>query len=92
MIMSGLGVVYMNYDEEYRNSVTPTDMNPIWKCDQSMIGVLYYIGEYVRASYDVMWLCAVYCPQFCIYLYDLRLMNFVHVLWSLEGGFLNTMC
>ena len=62
MIMLGLGVVYVANDDEYSCSMTPTYMNPIWMCDQSMLGVFYSNIEYVLASYDVMWVCVVYSP------------------------------
>ena len=62
MIMLGLVVVYMANDEIYSFSMTPTNMNPIWMCDQSMLGILYSNVEHVRVSYDVMLVCVVYSP------------------------------
>ena len=63
IIMLGLGVVYMDNDEKYPYSVIPNHMNPIWMCDRSMPGVLYYIVYYVLFSYDLMWVCSVHSPQ-----------------------------
>ena len=63
MIILGFVVVYMANYEEYPYSITSTHMNPIWMCDQTKVGVLYSIVEYVLASYDVMWVCLVYSPQ-----------------------------
>ena len=60
MIMLGLGMVYMAYDEEYASSMNPTYINPRWMCDQSMLWVLYSTVDYVLVSYDLMWGCVVY--------------------------------
>ena len=62
MIMLGLGVVQEVNVDEYSYSITPTYMNPIWMCDQSMLGILYSNVEHVRVSYDVMLVCVVYSP------------------------------
>lgn len=52
----------MSNDEEYPYRMTSTYMNPVWMCDQSIIGLLYSIIEYVLASDHVMWVCVVYTP------------------------------
>ena len=53
MIMLGLGVVYMDNDDKHSYSMTPTYMNPIRMCDQSMLRIFYSNVEYVSVSYDI---------------------------------------
>ena len=62
LIILGLGVLYMTNDEYYSYSIDPTYMNPIWMCDQRMLGVFYYNVENALVSYDQMWVCVVDSP------------------------------
>ena len=60
--MLGLGVVNMANDEKHPYSMTPTHMNSIWMCEQSMLRIFFSNIEYVSVSYDLMWVCIVYSP------------------------------
>ena len=48
-------MVYLASGEEYPYSMTSTYINPIWMCDQSMLGVFYSNVGYALVSYDVIW-------------------------------------
>ena len=87
MIMLVLRVVYMDNDDKYPWSMTSTHMNPIWMCDESMLGVLYSIVKDVLSSYYVMWMCVVRSPRYSICLNDFILEEFCTCVVVFRGWF-----
>ena len=49
----------MDSDDGYPCKMSPAYMNPIWMYNRNMLGVFYFIVEYILASYDVMWECVI---------------------------------